>query len=34
MQDNVRIGKESLTKKISYQEQYSKKYSTIQSLQK
>ena len=34
MQDNVRIGKESLTKKISYHEQHPKKYSTIQSLQK
>jgi len=34
MQDYVRIGKESLTKKISYHEQHPKKYSTIQSLQK
>ena len=34
MQDNVRVGKESLTKKISYHEQHPKKYSTINSLQK
>lgn len=34
MQDNVRVGRESLTKKISFHDKQKKPYRTIDSLEK
>jgi len=34
MSDNVRVGRESITKKISYHDKNSRPYKTIESLEK
>jgi len=34
MSDNVRVGRESITKKISYHDKISRPYKTIESLEK
>lgn len=34
MSDNVRVGRESLTKKISYHDKSTRPYKTIESLEK